>query len=103
MISNSVVFGQVSIQTGLCSLLSSFNEKLQMVFGTCKYLNTHILFKQLEKALINMCVCAGWSEPMLVAHTCTTLLEIACRGSNDGFTTREMYIDEINDIFTMKF
>ena len=27
-------------------------------------------------------VCAGWSEPLHVAHTCTTLLEISCTGSN---------------------
>ena len=27
------------------------------------------------------CWCAGWSEPLLVAHT--TLLEISCRGSNN--------------------
>ena len=29
--------------------------------------------------LIRLCVCAGWSEHLLVAHT--TLLEISCRGS----------------------
>ena len=28
-----------------------------------------------------MRVCAGWSEPLMVAHTCTTLLEITSRGS----------------------
>ena len=27
-------------------------------------------------------MCAGWSEPLVVAHTCTTLLEISCHGSN---------------------
>ena len=32
-------------------------------------------------ALIRLRVCAGWSEPLLVAHT--TLLEISCRGSNN--------------------
>ena len=34
-----------------------------------------------EKRLvcIPVCVCACWSEPLLVAHT--TLLEISCRGS----------------------
>ena len=32
------------------------------------------------KALIRLRVCAGWSEPLLVAHT--TLLEISCQGSN---------------------
>ena len=35
-----------------------------------------------------MRVCAGWSEPLLVAHT--TLLEILCRGS----------FDIINPLFT---
>ena len=35
------------------------------------------------KALISLRVCAGWSEPLLVAHT--TLLEISCHGSNDEF------------------
>ena len=30
-------------------------------------------------ALIRLRVCAGWSEPLLVAHT--TLLEIPCCGS----------------------
>ena len=35
--------------------------------------------KRLAKALISLCVCAGWSEPLLVTHT--TLLEISCPGS----------------------
>ena len=34
---------------------------------------------RLAKALNRLRVCAGWSEPLLVAHT--TLLEISCRGS----------------------
>ena len=34
---------------------------------------------RLAKALIRLRVCAGWSEPLLVAHT--TLLEISCCGS----------------------
>ena len=37
------------------------------------------IFKRLEKALIRLRVCAGWSEALLVAHT--TLLEISCHGS----------------------
>ena len=37
-------------------------------------------FKQLAKALIRLRVCAGWSEPLLVAHN--SLLEISCPGSN---------------------
>ena len=43
-------------------------------------LNTHRIFKRVAKALIRLRVCAGWSEPLLVAHT--ILLEISCRGSN---------------------
>ena len=38
------------------------------------------IFKQLAKAMISLCVCAGWSEPLLVAHT--TLLEISYYDSN---------------------
>ena len=34
---------------------------------------------RLAKALIRLPVCAGWSEPLLVAHT--TLFEISCHGS----------------------
>ena len=32
-------------------------------------LNTHRIFKRLAKALIRLRVCAGWSEPLLVART----------------------------------
>ena len=46
-----------------------------------QYLNIHIIFKRQAKALIRLRVCAGWSEPLLVAHT--TMLEISCRGSNN--------------------
>ena len=42
-------------------------------------LNSHEIFKWQAKALIRLRVCAGWSEPLLVAHT--TLLEISCHGS----------------------
>ena len=38
------------------------------------------IFKQLAKAMISLRVCAGWSEPLLVAHT--TLLKISCCDSN---------------------
>ena len=34
---------------------------------------------RLAKALISLPVCAGWSEPLLAAHT--TLLEISCHNS----------------------
>ena len=36
------------------------------------------MIKRLAKALISLRVCAGWSEPLLVAHT--TLLEISYHG-----------------------
>ena len=42
-------------------------------------LNTHRIFKRLAKALIRLCICAGWSEALLVRHT--TLFEISCHGS----------------------
>ena len=48
-----------------------------MLFG--QQLNTQRIFKRQVKALIRLRVRAGWSEPLLVAHT--TLLEISCRGS----------------------
>ena len=48
-----------------------------MVFS--QKINTHRIFKRLAKALIRLRVCAGWSEPLLVAHI--TLLEISCHGS----------------------
>ena len=37
------------------------------------------MYKRLAKALIRLCVCAGWSEPLAVAHS--TLLEILLHGS----------------------
>ena len=42
-------------------------------------LNIHRIVKGLAKALISLRVCAGWSEPLLVAHT--ILLEISCYAS----------------------
>ena len=34
-------------------------------------LNSRRIFKRLAKALISLRICAGWSEPLLVAHnTC---------------------------------
>ena len=50
-----------------------------MVFS--QSLNNHIILKRLAKVLIRLRVCAGWSEPLLVAHT--KLLEISWHGSND--------------------
>ena len=44
-----------------------------------QYFTTPRIFKRLTKALIRLRICAGWSEPLLVAHT--TLLEISCHGS----------------------
>ena len=37
--------------------------------------NLSIVFKRLAKALIRLRICAGWSKPLVLAHT--TLLEIA--------------------------
>ena len=54
-----------------------YAKKLQMMFG--QKLNNQRIFKRLAKALIRLRVCAGWSEPLLVAHT--KLLEILCCGS----------------------
>ena len=42
-------------------------------------LNNHRILKRLAKALISLRLCAGWSEPLLVAYT--ILLEISCTGS----------------------
>ena len=44
-----------------------------------QYLTTQRIVKRQANALIRLCVCAGWSEALLVAHT--TLLEITCHGS----------------------
>ena len=44
-----------------------------------QWLNSHRICKRLAKALIRLPVCAGWSEPLLAAHT--TLLEISRPGS----------------------
>ena len=37
------------------------------------------MFMRLANALNRLRICAGWSEPLLVAQA--TLLEISCRGS----------------------
>ena len=37
------------------------------------------MFKRLAKTLVSLCICTGWSEPLLVAHN--TLLEMSCCGS----------------------
>ena len=42
-------------------------------------LNSYLVFTRLAKAQIRLHICAGLSEPLLVAHT--TLLEISCHGS----------------------
>ena len=48
---------------------------------------------------IRLCVCACWSEPLLVAHT--TLLEISFRGSYMDLLAalREMVRPAITDLF----
>ena len=38
-----------------------------MMFG--QWPKSHKIFKQPAKALIRLRVCAGWSEPLLVAYT----------------------------------
>ena len=49
------------------------------------------------KALISLQVCAGWSEPLLVAHT--TLLEISCHSSNQ-LTNKSEQEQKLWDIIT---
>ena len=49
-------------------------------------------------ALIRLRVCAGWSEPLLVAHT--TLLEISCRGSYTSAAQKSEYDQEISQSHT---
>ena len=56
-----------------------------MVFS--QLLNSHRLLKRLVKTLIRLRICAGWSKPLLVAHT--TLLEIPCHGSYEQLRERE--------------
>ena len=66
-----------------CGILTSVDTDepvqppVRMQFG--QYLNSHRIFELLAKALIRLRICAGWSEPLLVAHT--TLFEISYRGS----------------------
>ena len=48
-----------------------------MIFS--QQLNLLRKVKRQANALISLRVCAGWSEPLLVAHT--ILLEISCHGS----------------------
>ena len=55
-----------------------------MMFG--QWLNSQRIFKRLANALNSLCVCAGWSEPLLVAHI--KLLEISCR---DSYTFKSSY------------
>ena len=49
-----------------------------MMFG--QQFNGHRIFERLAKTWTRLRVCAGWSGPLLVAHT--TLFEVSCRGSN---------------------
>ena len=53
------------------------------------------IFKRLAKALIRLHEYAGWSEPLLVAHT--ILLEIPCCGSSNHLTAFTLYICIIQD------
>ena len=56
----------------LCSLLISIETRN----AVGQQLSSHRIFNRLGKALIGLRICAGRSEPLLVAHT--TLLEILC-------------------------
>ena len=66
-----------------CGILTSVDsdEPVQPPFQlrNSKCCSVSIIFKWQAKALIRLRVCAGWSEPLLVAHT--TLLKISCQGS----------------------
>ena len=65
-----------------CRLRRVFHPPFKLRNSKCcsvSSINSHRIFKSLAKALVRLCVCAGWSEPLLVAHT--TLLEISCRGT----------------------
>ena len=69
-----------------CAILTSLDSD-EPVQPPVKFRNTKLssissftsLIKRQAKALISLRVCAGWSEPLLVAHT--TLLEISFHGS----------------------
>ena len=62
-------------------LRRAFKLKNSKLCSLSSLIDTHIIFKRQAKALIRLRVCAGWSDPLLVART--TLLEISCRGSNN--------------------
>ena len=55
-----------------------------MMFG--KQFKSYRIFKRQAKALISLRVCSGWSKPLLVINTHTTLLEISSRGSDANNT-----------------
>ena len=55
-----------------------------------QYLSTHSIFKRQAKALIRLRVRAGWSEPLLVAHT-TKLISWLI-----SFSHRDNDSDELN-------
>ena len=61
----------------MAKMLNSQNAKFQLMFS--QWPKSHRIIKRLGMALIRLCICAGWSESLLVPHT--TLLEIACWGS----------------------
>ena len=62
-------------------LRRAFKLRNSKLCSLSSLIDIHIIFKRQAKALIRLRVYAGWSEPLLVAHT--TLLEISCRGSNN--------------------
>ena len=65
----NVAFWHVYAQTSLCGLLLSLETPNA---------NRSIVLKRLAKALIRLRICAGWSKPLVLAHT--ILLEISYFG-----------------------
>ena len=63
-----------------------------MMFG--QYLNSHRMSKRLAKALIRLGVCAGWSEPLLVAHTqsyvAAHMYKLMIKENNHNFTLKNL-------------
>ena len=53
-----------------------------------------LIFKRQAKVLIRLCICAGWSESLLVAHT--TVLKFVCHGSNIDYCRKKICLLIIN-------
>ena len=85
------------ISTYIVNVESTLNQQ------TCaRWVNSHRIFKRLAKALIRLCVYAGWSEALLVAHT--TLLRLKSYLSEKIKFNFSVYILLISVIsFSIKF